>query len=1084
MGMLPCVRVVFAANDSVAESRGEYFQDRAQVLLESALAERAGEKTKIRSGSPLGIFLDAALAMQQAWRCQVGWASARALGNGRYEAAFECWRGNAANYIVAFAYGLVGTALGIRRENLVRLAERAGNMLANRASRIVLHDRMVTAARLGIQTDVDSAATRYLNWLGAGNAAEVSAPGYSVATSRLGKELCGDKRLTYRHLAGRDLPLASQLPADSEDEAVAAAETIGYPVVIKPAGANQGRGVSVNLHDSQAVRGAYRTAAEIQNNVVVERYLAGDDYRLLVIGGQFVAALRRSTPSVVGDGRHTLEELLELANRSERRDGTVLDPLELDEETLRMLDEQGINGSQVIAEGQRVCLRHHASPLSLPQDVTNLVHPDNRAMAVEAAQACFLDMAGVDVMSTDISVSWRDNGAGIVEVNAGPGIDMHLFPSGGEPQAVNRAFLRARFPAEKPGRPPVLMVTGRHGKRALTRWLANMLALSGCNAAIVDGEHHAAIHLPALNDAAVVDMSLKTLALEGMSLDRVNLAVITDDDPPINQIGKMLGVVDLAPRLHKLAVDVACERVVVDGTLAALRAAASHRPAWQVGYVWDTLEQPDTAALDTHLAAGGWAVCAEMPGTNGSLSLVYRSHQGAVPLGDLAELFPRSEEGTHRELLFACAALIGMGYSAEELGRLAQVAAYRPARQASLLVYGTATPWLATVDYRDSTGLRRLRRLLEQDGGQPCLLLLGEVRAEQFVENCLNILDRTGPLWCVIGEQGGVVGELARLGVPAGRCLKFPDLATARAALAGLARPQVLLSADAVQRCRPWEAVQSVPKRRPDSRHWTGLWLAECFRGTWVSGAPAEHQSARISCGIGEDTVGAIVVFDGDARKADTSELENRVRRAFAAGATAVVAPVAPPELPRWHPILVCDQPREGLLRLAQAARRQICAPQVVLAGFTDGLGGTLAERWRTFPNTPQNIAIHRIAGDDALIACAVTLTGHSPVSEASLFASDDVSALLLLAPDLLILRASEVGDEISALLDVLPADARVIAVVPGEHFHAWNKRLVTRNTPLFTLLDATEQGENDVFLADNLAGVVYAMFAKTKESL
>ena len=251
-------------------------------------------------------------------------------------------------------------------------------------------------------------------------------------------------------------------------------EELGGPVVVKPLDGNHGRGVATNLTTREQVIAAYEVAINEGSRVIVEQYVTGDDYRLLVVGNQLVAAARREPAHVIGDGRSTIRELVDEVNRDPRRsDGhaTVLSCIKLDAIALAVLAEQGFTPDSVVPAGVKVLIRRNAnlSTGGTATDVTDEVHPEIARRAVDAVRMVGLDIAGVDVVAHDISRPLREQGGAVIEVNAGPGLRMHLRPSHGTPRPVGRAIVDMMFPETQTGRIPIVAVTGVNGKTTTTR---------------------------------------------------------------------------------------------------------------------------------------------------------------------------------------------------------------------------------------------------------------------------------------------------------------------------------------------------------------------------------------------------------------------------------------------------------------------------------------------------------------------------------------------------------------------------------------------------------------------------------------
>src|SRR5262249_20377393 len=282
-------------------------------------------------------------------------------------------------------------------------------------------------------------------------------------TPHIAVELASDKEETNKILAGLGLPVPQQELVQSETQAVRAARRIGFPVVTKPYNGNHGRGISIRLTTEEEVAHGYNVAREHSRSVVVESFLEGEDHRLLVVNGELVAATRRTPGHVVGDGEHSVAQLIDLVNQDPRRGvghEKVLTRLELDAQAHKMLERAGLTAESLPARAQTVYLRSTAnlSTGGTATDVTDVIHPDNREMAERAVRAIGLDVGGVDFLSKNITESYRQIGGGICEVNAAPGFRMHVAPSEGTPRDVAAPVIDMLFPHGTPARVPIAAI--------------------------------------------------------------------------------------------------------------------------------------------------------------------------------------------------------------------------------------------------------------------------------------------------------------------------------------------------------------------------------------------------------------------------------------------------------------------------------------------------------------------------------------------------------------------------------------------------------------------------------------------------
>jgi cyanophycin synthetase len=303
-------------------------------------------------------------------------------------------------------------------------------------------------------------------------------------TSHIAVETAGNKALTKSLLEAAGLPTARGEVVRTFEEAVAAARRFGYPLVTKPLNGNHGRGVTTGISDHDGLRRGFDLAAPHSPRVIVEQMLQGRDHRFLVIGGKVEAIAERTAAAVTGDGIHSITELVEIENRDPRRgDGheNVMTRIVIDRAVTDRLARLGLDAASVPAAGEIVELRDTAnlSTGGAAIDRTEAAHPDNIAIAEQAAAVIGLDIAGLDFLIPDVARSVRETGGGIVEINAAPGFRMHLAPSVGLARDVARPALRALFPQGRPSRIPIFAITGTNGKSTTGRMVASILAARG-----------------------------------------------------------------------------------------------------------------------------------------------------------------------------------------------------------------------------------------------------------------------------------------------------------------------------------------------------------------------------------------------------------------------------------------------------------------------------------------------------------------------------------------------------------------------------------------------------------------------------
>jgi cyanophycin synthetase len=304
-------------------------------------------------------------------------------------------------------------------------------------------------------------------------------------TSILGVELASDKEGTKRVLRDGGIPVPRGTVIYYLDELEQAIEDVGgYPIVIKPLDGNHGRGITININSWELAEEAYDAAKEVSKGVIVERYYNGRDHRVLVVNGKVVAVAERVPAHVVGDGKSTISELIDETNRDPRRgDGheNILTRIELDRTSWELLERQGYDLDTVLKPDE-ICYLKATANLSTGGtaiDRTDEIHPENVWIAQRAAKTIGLDIAGIDIVTADISKPLREVDGVIVEVNAAPGFRMHFCPSEGIPRNVAEPVLDMLFPQGSSGRVPILALTGTNGKTTTTRLLAHIFKQTG-----------------------------------------------------------------------------------------------------------------------------------------------------------------------------------------------------------------------------------------------------------------------------------------------------------------------------------------------------------------------------------------------------------------------------------------------------------------------------------------------------------------------------------------------------------------------------------------------------------------------------
>ena len=366
-------------------------------------------------------------------------------------------------------------------------------------------------------------------------------------TSAIAETISRDKDLTKELISSVGVPVPEGREVDSADDAWDAAEDIGVPVVVKPTDGNHGRGVFIDLTTKEEVAKAYAIAVEEGSGVLVERSIQGIEHRLLVVGGKLVAANRSDLITVTGDGKSTVQALIDSqVNIDPRRGTTELHPLsiiKIDTAAKIELERQGLSADSVPAKDREVLIQRNANHAF---DCTDEVHPETAQVAALAARVVGLDIAGIDLVCQDVSKPLGEQGGAIVEVNAGPSLLMHIKPGIGKPRPVGQAIVDNLFAESESGRVPLVGVTGTHGKNTVAKMVAHLIYLSGKHSGLAcqDGIFLDRRHVQKANaanweggrrlllnrsvQAAVIENGSSVILGEGLAYDRCSVGIVTN----------------------------------------------------------------------------------------------------------------------------------------------------------------------------------------------------------------------------------------------------------------------------------------------------------------------------------------------------------------------------------------------------------------------------------------------------------------------------------------------------------------------------------------------------------------------------
>ena len=662
-----------------------------------SVGKRGGFFERVEEGTWMGHVLEhTALELQNLAGQDVGYGKARtaydAEGNARhgiYHVVFEYEQEDVGLAAGKLAKRLLESWIWPERDRdfnfqeelhrLIRLAERKAYGPSTRALVEEAKRRDIPVQRLD--------ENRSLVQLGHGTYQRRVWATVTSATGDIAVDIAANKELTSRLLRNVGIPVPDARTVEDEDEAVAAARRIGYPVVVKPLDGNHGRGVGINLADEAAVRAHYPAASEASRGgtVLVESYITGKDYRILVVGGKVVAVAERVPAHVVGDGQHTLRELVEITNADPRRGighEKILTRIALDAGALALAERQGYGADDVPPAGVSVqlALTGNMSTGGTSIDRTDEIHPDNFAIASQAARIIGLDVAGIDFLTPDITRSVREVGGAICEVNAGPGFRMHTHPTEGIPRDVARPVLDLIFTPGSSGRVPIVAVTGTNGKTTTCRMVAHILKMAGRKVGLtstegieIDGMQIAAgdmsgpqsarmvLQNPAI-DAAVLETARGGLLRSGLGYDRADVAIVTNVAEDHMGLKGIYTLEDLAKVKAVVAASTGRSGTVVLNADDERVARMSRLAHGRVVYFTLASGGPEASPVTArHLRNGGLVLGLSETAQGEVIALWERREIGLIRVADIPATFGGRARVNVANALAAAAAAIGLG---------------------------------------------------------------------------------------------------------------------------------------------------------------------------------------------------------------------------------------------------------------------------------------------------------------------------------------------------------------------------------------------------------------------------------------
>ena len=540
------------------------FYERLTAMLPSlvehrcSIGERGGFLKRLRDGTWPGHILEhVTLELQNLAGMTGGFGKARETSiRGVYKVVIRAWQKDVSTAALHMGHDLLMAAIEDRPYDVdaavLRLRDLVDSYMLGPSTRCIVEAAADKSRRIPF---IRLLAEGNLVQLGYGARQRRIWTAETDRTPAIAESISREKDLTKSLLASCGVPVPEGRIVDGVEDAIEAADDIGFPVVIKPSDGNHARGVFTNVRSADEIRELYPLTAAEGSEVIVERFIRGAEHRLLVVGGKMVAANKGDMVSVVGDGEHSIDELIETQINSDPRRGVEhefpLYLIKLDDYPAAQMEvaRQGFTGASVPAAGQEVMIVRTSN---MAFDVTDEVHPDTAELACLAARIVGLDIAGVDLVCEDISQPLAGQQGAIVEVNAGPGLLMHIKPAVGQPRPVGEAIVDHLFAKDEDSRIPVVGVTGSRGKTPVARLIAHLLRISGqytglaCSEGVfldgrqvetAEGTNWDAAERVLMNrsvEAAVFENSCRSILADGTVYDRCLVGVVTNVDPELH----------------------------------------------------------------------------------------------------------------------------------------------------------------------------------------------------------------------------------------------------------------------------------------------------------------------------------------------------------------------------------------------------------------------------------------------------------------------------------------------------------------------------------------------------------------------
>jgi D-alanine-D-alanine ligase-like ATP-grasp enzyme len=919
----PSARVIVQNDNDLTIKLTKEELARVEAELFKAFGSDLDISLIVLENTPGLLMAQTAILIQQAARHTVSNYRCNTLAKKRYEISFDLFRPSLLPKLVE-CISKIYALLYHSDNNIYDFYTANRDVLAFGLNEFIAQERMAIARQYGLST------YHYYGhkvWIGEGKHRALLSLGYSHKTSRIGFLIAKDKLSTNDFLLKLGLPCPKQFGFNNSVLLESHSSTLKFPVVLKPQFGKKGNGVFINIKSPQELIQKYKSIQSDYKDAVVQEFIEGEEYRLLVINGKFAAAVKRIPAFIIGDGIHSIKKLIEMKNLTERRDGLYLIPIKIDENLLHVLKKQGLTIESVPQKGQKLIIRE-VSNVSLggtTQDCTHEVHPDNAAAAVFAAENCQLDIAGIDFMTTDITKSWKNGYGKIIEINANPGVDLHMLPTLGEKRDVSKEFFSANFIDNALYTIPKIVITGLKHKNSIAKICHSFLMQLGYTSGLqyddiaFIGASESKIEASFFNrtlsflshrslEAAVMVWPQYELMQYGSACDQITCTVITDDLVSPILIERSYDD-NINYKIYTMLAKLTTHAVIIGADNQNIYEVLLQLPVSMIVLVSLQSDSSNNSILNKHMEQNGRALF--LASDRKSLNWFD---------GEVVHLVSKSFK-VSKATLFSIASMLAIEKDLTHIQQLDEMLptheklAYNDTLQHVIFPHNRLKVYLS--DSRDTHALQYLLSVINLDSSRWIWIVIADDTSRfdfwhQWHEGLANYKIH----FIFISEENSNLLQNSNL---------VPDNHSALELISCNARPEdliIYLDLNESARYDMKQLMQNKADTIVSSKSITTdpRDLKLLFGGSWVNSDTSKIKIEKVELRTARQNGSLVIVPDMH----DRSETLTLVEEAFRNNAEAVISSITAPHLPKWKRVLVCNSPLTGFIQLTHHMRSQI----------------------------------------------------------------------------------------------------------------------------------------------------------------